>query len=104
MFPFERSFDEIGLDTWIEEILEKYCDDWSLAEDFERMKEDDNLDLDDRTIKALKEFKRAWFDVYSVWEENDILDSWTARKKYPFNQNWEDIYVRDWVDYILEEF
>lgn len=105
-YPFDTSFDEIGLVVWIEEILEKYCDDWNLTEDSKRTEEDYNLNLDERILKALKEFRYAWYDVIDGWygEGSSILDSDISLEMYPFNSLFDEINVPGWIESILDKF
>ena len=102
-YPFSKSFNELGIDCWVEAILDTYMDlELMLSLDKGRIYEDDNLKLEDRTFVALREFREAWFNVYNQWEDNDVLDSQVSLNNYPFDKSWGDIYVYDWVDYIIE--
>lgn len=55
------------------------------------------------TIKALNNFKQAYFDLLTVWNNDDsILNSDISLEKYPFNKSFDELDIMEWVDSITE--
>lgn len=56
-----------------------------------------------RTLQALENFKRAWFDLMSE-VENGNIDADLFAEWYPFEKSFDDLYldVEDWINNIKQ--
>lgn len=57
----------------------------------------------DKTIKCLKDYKKAHFNLLEVFYSNEILNLCDSLKYYPFNQSFDDIDVDTWIDETIAE-
>lgn len=55
------------------------------------------------TIRALQDFKDAYFKLLYIWYSNDILDHTESLGLYPFHRSFDELNVAEWVDATIEE-
>lgn len=55
-----------------------------------------------KMIKALKNLKRAYYEVLEAWEETDLNDT-ESIKKYPFEKSFNELDLVEWIEETIKE-
>ena len=55
-----------------------------------------------KMIEALKNLKRAYYEVLIEWEKTDLNNTHSI-KKYPFEKSFDELGLVDWIEETIEE-
>lgn len=55
-----------------------------------------------KMIKALKNLKRAYYEVLEAWEETDLNET-KSIKKYPFKRSFDELGLVEWIEETIKE-
>lgn len=55
-----------------------------------------------KMIKALKNLKRAYYEVLEAWEETDLNETKSIRK-YPFERSFNELDLIEWIEETIKE-
>ena len=53
-------------------------------------------------IEALKNLKRAYYEVLKAWEKTD-LNKTESIKKYPFEKSFDELGLVEWIEETIKE-
>ncbi len=55
-----------------------------------------------KMIKALKNLKRAYYEVLEAWEETDLNET-KSISKYPFERSFNELNLVEWIEETIKE-
>lgn len=55
-----------------------------------------------KMIEALKNLKRAYYEVLEAWEDTDLNET-KSIEKYPFERSFDQLGLVEWIEATIEE-